>query len=80
MLLYGGEGALRVEVTDDGAGADGSTEGVGFGLVGMRERARSVGGTLDAGPGEDGGFEVNAVLPLPVNGNGERHRDGVWAG
>ncbi|MFH8792670.1 sensor histidine kinase [Streptomyces sp. NPDC017941] len=36
----------------------------GFGLVGMRERARSVGGTLVAGPGADRGFEVVAVLPL----------------
>jgi signal transduction histidine kinase len=31
----------------------------------MRERARSVGGTVDAGPRADGrGFEVCAVLPL----------------
>ncbi|MFD0534395.1 CDP-alcohol phosphatidyltransferase family protein [Actinomadura luteofluorescens] len=30
----------------------------------MIERARSVGGTLDAGPGESGGFVVTAVLPL----------------
>ncbi|MFF4489977.1 sensor histidine kinase [Streptomyces sp. NPDC001544] len=37
----------------------------GFGLVGMRERARSVGGTLDAGPGPTVGFEVIAELPLP---------------
>jgi signal transduction histidine kinase len=37
----------------------------GFGLVGMRERARSVGGTLDAGPGPTMGFEVTAELPLP---------------
>jgi signal transduction histidine kinase len=30
----------------------------------MIERARSVGGTLDAGPGTAGGFAVTAVLPL----------------
>jgi hypothetical protein len=29
----------------------------------MIERARSVGGTLDAGPGEDGGFVVTAAFP-----------------
>ncbi|MFJ5773274.1 sensor histidine kinase [Streptomyces sp. NPDC093094] len=57
-----GEGALRVTVTDDGAGTAGGTPG--FGLVGMRERARSVGGTLDAGPLPGQGFEVSAVLPL----------------
>ncbi|MGW3644958.1 sensor histidine kinase [Streptomyces sp. NPDC000878] len=67
VRLYGGEGALRVEVTDDGAGMGMPGDGSGFGLVGMRERARSVGGTLDAGPGADGGFRVSAVLPLPVN-------------
>ncbi|MER5596384.1 histidine kinase [Streptomyces sp. NPDC002265] len=57
-----GEGALRVRVSDDGTGAGPGTPG--FGLVGMRERARSVGGTVLAGPGADGGFEVTALLPL----------------
>ncbi|WP_436790650.1 sensor histidine kinase [Yinghuangia sp. YIM S10712] len=37
----------------------------GFGIIGMSERARSVGGTLTARPGETGGFVVRAVLPLP---------------
>lgn len=63
------EGGLRVRVTDDGLG-DAGDGPPGFGLVGMRERARSVGGTVDAGPRADGrGFEVSAVLPL---GPGER--------
>jgi signal transduction histidine kinase len=56
------DGALRVRVTDDGAGA--SAGAPGFGLAGMRERVRSVGGTLDAGPLPHQGFEVSAVLPL----------------
>jgi signal transduction histidine kinase len=47
-----------------GRGAAGGTPG--FGLVGMRERARSVGGTLDAGPRPTAGFEVTAELPLPL--------------
>ncbi|MEU9893266.1 sensor histidine kinase [Streptomyces phaeochromogenes] len=69
------EGVLRVSVTDDGEGMGvgvGAGDGAGvsdgtpgFGLVGMRERARSVGGTLDAGPGPAEGFEVTATLPLP---------------
>jgi signal transduction histidine kinase len=59
------EGALRVTVTDDGIGTGGGTPG--FGLVGMRERARSVGGTLDAGTLPGKGFEVSAVLPLRGN-------------
>jgi signal transduction histidine kinase len=36
----------------------------GHGLVGMRERAASVGGTLTAGPSPDGGFAVRADLPI----------------
>ncbi|MFD7063041.1 sensor histidine kinase [Streptomyces sp. NPDC059906] len=64
--VHAGSGALRLSVTDDGTGPDPAGT-PGFGLVGMRERARSVGGTLDAGPREDAdGFEVTAVLPTPA--------------
>ncbi|CAM5412332.1 histidine kinase OS=Streptomyces aurantiogriseus OX=66870 GN=GCM10010251_37880 PE=4 SV=1 [Streptomyces aurantiogriseus] len=64
VSVYGDEGALRVTVSDDGAGAGAGVGTPGFGLVGMRERARSVGGTLEAGPREGEGFEVCAVLPM----------------
>ncbi|RSM90751.1 two-component sensor histidine kinase [Kibdelosporangium aridum] len=37
--------------------------GTGLGLIGMRERVSLVGGTLHAGPSDDGGFAVRAVLP-----------------
>ncbi|MCK8431750.1 sensor histidine kinase [Streptomyces sp. D2-8] len=61
------QGVLHLSVRDDGTGpAPGGTPG--FGLVGMRERARSVGGTLDAGPRTGGGFEVTAALPLTTTG------------
>ncbi|TDC11819.1 sensor histidine kinase [Actinomadura bangladeshensis] len=56
-------GGLVVRVADDGSGPSGGAP-EGFGILGMIERARSVGGTLDAGPGESGGFVVTAVLPL----------------
>ncbi|MFI9748246.1 sensor histidine kinase [Streptomyces sp. NPDC052494] len=49
-----------------GAGGAGGVVGAGYGILGMRERARSVGGTLRAGPREGGGFEVSAELPLTV--------------
>jgi signal transduction histidine kinase len=61
--LHEKDGALHLAVTDDGTGPT-PGRSPGFGLVGMRERARSVGGTLDAGPRERGGFQVTAVLPL----------------
>jgi signal transduction histidine kinase len=63
--------ALLLRVEDDGphAGrnpAAGRAEG--FGIMGMRERARSVGGTLTAGPRPDGpGFAVTAELPFPAD-------------
>ncbi|MGP3689923.1 histidine kinase [Streptomyces sp. IBSNAI002] len=40
------------------------SSGTGHGLVGMRERVRLTGGTLDTGPLPDGGFRVAAHLPL----------------
>lgn len=36
------------------------------GLIGMRERAASVGGEIRSGPTSSGGFEVEAVLPLTL--------------
>ena len=54
---------LLVEVTDDGSGAS-RLSGAGHGIVGMRERALLLGGSLDVGPGAGGGFGVRARLPL----------------
>ncbi|MFE5709588.1 sensor histidine kinase [Streptomyces sp. NPDC056501] len=51
---------------DAGGRGSGGVVGSGYGILGMRERARSVGGTLSAGPREGGGFEVSAELPLTV--------------
>jgi signal transduction histidine kinase len=53
-------GELRVRVRDIGPGGNG---GSGHGLVGMRERAQAVGGSLRAGPAPGGGFLVEAALP-----------------
>lgn len=54
---------LAINVTDDGEGGPAATS-PGFGLIGMRERARSVGGSLRTGPRPEGGFEVATSLPL----------------
>jgi signal transduction histidine kinase len=55
--------AIRLEITDYGTFRPATTAGGGRGLVGMRERATMLGGTLDAGTHEGGGFQVVAVLP-----------------
>jgi len=52
-----------LDVTNPVASAPGETT-AGHGLVGMRERVASVGGTLDTGPRGDGRFHVHAELPL----------------
>ncbi|WP_434589047.1 sensor histidine kinase [Streptomyces sp. A5-4] len=41
----------------------------GHGLVGMRERVRLTGGTLDTGPLPDGGFRVAARIPIAAKGS-----------
>ena len=57
-------GQVEVEVTDDGRAGPGNGAGSGQGILGMRERARSLGGTLEAGPRPGGGFRVRASLPV----------------
>ncbi|GAA3871178.1 histidine kinase [Streptomyces lacrimifluminis] len=46
----------------------------GFGLIGMRERAHSVGGDLEAGHRPEGGFEVSTALPLYPQPSEEEER------
>jgi len=58
------DGELSIEVTDGGRG--GEPSGVGYGLVGMRERAELLGGSFTAGPRPDGGFRVAVRLPAPA--------------
>jgi signal transduction histidine kinase len=63
---------LSVQVSDDGVSTTSTTStgtgstrpsGPGVGLVGMRERVSALGGRLQAGPQDGGGFQVRAELP-----------------
>ncbi|WP_399919984.1 sensor histidine kinase [Streptomyces kanamyceticus] len=54
---------LVIEVSDDGPPATAATAVEGYGLIGMRERAASAGGRLEAGPVAGGGWRVRAELP-----------------
>jgi signal transduction histidine kinase len=55
-------GELVVQVVNGAGGAAAPVSG-GFGLVGLAERVRTLGGRLSAAPRLDGGFAVEAVLP-----------------
>lgn len=62
VVLDYATGRVRVEVRDDGRGAgDRGTDGVG--LVGLRERAEELGGSLSLGPGDDGGCALRVEVP-----------------
>ena len=71
-LRYSGS-SLRLRVRDNGPGPaslssapspSASAEGPGHGLLGMRERAATVGGSVRTGAAPGGGFLVEAVLPV----------------
>ena len=72
-LRYGPRGlGLRI-VNAPPAHAATPSPGSGHGLMGMRERAAMLGGSLHAGPTEEGGFEVTGHLPsAAVAGTGTR--------
>jgi signal transduction histidine kinase len=59
---------IGIEVTNPGGGDEPHLgehhDGNGHGLVGMRERVRIFGGSLDVGQQPDGSFRVRATLPL----------------
>ncbi|MFI0236458.1 histidine kinase [Streptomyces sp. NPDC016845] len=66
ISVEGAAEKVRLRVTDDGAGPVAVAEPRigGTGLKGLTERLATAGGSLEAGPGARGGFEVRAELPV----------------
>jgi signal transduction histidine kinase len=54
---------LQIEVRDDGAGTP-AGDGLGHGLIGVRERVKIYGGEMSAGSATGGGFILSTRLPL----------------
>ena len=54
---------VEIEVRDNGEGVA-KTDGLGHGLVGVRERVKIYGGEMSAGTAPEGGFVLNTRLPV----------------
>jgi signal transduction histidine kinase len=54
---------LEIEVRDNGQGSA-TSDGLGHGLIGVRERVTIYGGKMTAGTAVEGGFVLNTRLPL----------------
>ncbi|PAP78467.1 PAS domain-containing protein [Rubrivirga marina] len=64
VLRHDGDGDLVLIIDDDGAGiSEAAAHNGGMGLRTMRARAQRHGGSLEVGPGDDGGTRVHLRLP-----------------
>ncbi len=69
------DGALRLEIANDGYGRTDAAGTAGTGLAGLCERVKALGGQLTAGPAlfdERPGFRLRVELPLPPRESDER--------
>jgi signal transduction histidine kinase len=67
VLIRYGAHELQIDVRNDGnseASDDREHDGLGYGLVGVRERVKVYGGEMSARTQSDGGFLLTARLPL----------------
>ncbi|MBB4892938.1 signal transduction histidine kinase [Streptomyces olivoverticillatus] len=65
--VRGVDDGVELRIADDGRQAAALAEqarGGGFGLVGLAERAKAMGGRLHAGPAPEGGWQVTALFPV----------------
>jgi signal transduction histidine kinase len=63
VVLHYDAAQLQIDVRDDGAG-NSAGDGLGHGLVGIRERVKIYGGEMTAGPVPGGGFLLSTSLPV----------------
>jgi signal transduction histidine kinase len=61
VLRYCDDGTVRLDVCDDGRGA--TPTGDGFGLLGLRERAERLGGSIDVESAAGRGTTLRVVVP-----------------
>jgi signal transduction histidine kinase len=71
VLLRYGPKSIDIEVTDDGVGAASGSDGIGRGLIGMRERVAFLDGEIEAGPRPGGGFLVRVRIPIGIHGGAQ---------
>jgi signal transduction histidine kinase len=61
--VHYGPSELQIEIRDDGRGTA-TTDGLGHGLVGIRERVKIYGGEMTTGAANGGGFVLSTRLPV----------------
>ena len=62
-LAWDAQGGVELTVADGGGEAAASADGAGYGLSGMAERVRAVGGRVTAGTDGGSGFRVDVAVP-----------------
>ena len=63
VLEYRDDGTVRLDVCDDGRGTADAAHGAGFGLLGLRERASRVGGSVDVESAPGQGTTLRVAVP-----------------
>ena len=72
MRLRSKDGMLELDVEDHGKGTDADAARRGLGIVGMRERAEMLGGTLEFLRPAEGGTLVRLRVPMDIR---DEHAD-----